>query len=382
MLEKVTLKSIVLDQKASSSRLKIKRIVAVSALYDLAFFEIEENVTSYLNITENPSRPNEELFILGYPNGELKEMKNTGKLTDNGRYYTVSINHSHLPGASGSPVLDKERQVVGVLFRSSANYLAIIKSKHLKGLIAGKIGLNCSDFISLAMCFKKEIENLKQIAGQGDAPAQYELARVYYDGKGAKKDLESAFDWMKKSADQAYAPAQYGLAEMYYLGEGTKKDLEFAFNWYKKSADQGNTLAQYILGIMYDNGEGTEKDLELAFDWLKKSADQGYAPAQKDLAEMYYKGEGTEKDLELAFDWLKKSADQGYAPAQSDLAGMYYRGEGTEKDLESAFDWMKKSADQAYAPAQSVLALMYYGGIGTKKDLELAIYWDRKSQGL
>ena len=75
MLEKVTLKSIVLDQKASSSRLKIKRIVAVSALYDLAFFEIEENVTSYLNITENPSRPNEELFILGYPNGELKEMK-------------------------------------------------------------------------------------------------------------------------------------------------------------------------------------------------------------------------------------------------------------------------------------------------------------------
>ena len=379
MLEKVTLESIVLDQKASSSRLKIKRIVAVSTLYDLAFFETEQNVTSYLSIAENPPQPNKELFILGYPEGELKEMKNTGKLTGNGHYYTVSINHSHLRGASGSPVLDKERQVVGVLFRSSVNHLVVIKSKHLKGLIAGKIGLNCSDFINLAMCLKKEIENLKQNAEQGDAPAQYELARVYYDGKGTEKDLKLAFSWYKKSADQGYVPAQYGLALMYYNGEGTKKDMEFAFSWYKESAEQGDTLAQNGLAGMYYRGEGTEKDLKLAFDWVKKSADQGYAPAQYALAGIYYNGEGIEKDLKSVFDWMKKSADQGYAPAQNGLAGMYYRGEGTEKDLELAFDWMKKSADQGYASAQNGLAEMYYFGEGTEKDLELAFDWMKKS---
>ena len=161
LLKKDNLKSITLDQKASFSFLKVKRIVAVSAPYDLAFFETEQNVTSYLSIAENPPQPNKELFILGYPEGELKEMKNTGKLIDNGHHYTVSINHSHLRGASGSPVLDKEGQVVGVVFRGSVNHLAVIQSKHLKGLIAGKIGLNCSDFINLAMCFKKRNRKFK-----------------------------------------------------------------------------------------------------------------------------------------------------------------------------------------------------------------------------
>ena len=381
MLEEDILKSIVLDQKASFSRLKVKRIVAVSAPYDLAVFETEQNVTSYLSITENPPQPNKELFILGYPEGELKEMKNTGKLIDNGHHYTVSINHSHLPGASGSPVLDKEGQVVGVVFRGSVNHLAVIQSKHLKGLIAGKIGLNCSDFINLAMCLKKEIENLKQIAGQGYAPAQYELAEMYYRGERIEKNLELAFDWMKKSADQAYAPAQYVLAEMYYRGEGPEKDFELAFHWIKKSADQAYAQAQYNLALMYYKGERVEKDFELAFAWAKKSADQSYAPAQYQLARMYYRGKGTEKDMESAFDWMKKSADQGYALAQYILALMYYGGIGTKKDMKLAFIWYKKSADQGHTMAQNALAGMYSRGEGTGKDMELAFYWDRKSQG-
>ena len=325
LLKKDNLKSIILDQKASFSFLKVKRIVAVSAPYDLAFFETEQNVTSYLSIAENLPQPNEELSILGYPMGWLKEMKNTGKLIDNGYHYDVSINHSYLSGSSGSPVLDKEGQVVGVVFRATDNSSAVIKSKHLKGLIAGKIGLNCSDFINLTMCLKKEIENLKQIAGEGNAPAQYELAYIYRKGKVIEKDLELAFIWYKKSANQGYTPAQNGLAEMYYDGEGVEKDLELAFSWMKKSAEQGDTPAQYRLANMYYYGEGTEKDLELAFAWAKKSAEQGYAPAQNGLAEMYYNGEGVEKDLELAFSWYKKSAEQGYALARYELAKIIKR---------------------------------------------------------
>ena len=58
-------------------RLELKRILAVSAVYDLALIETEENVTNYLRLREDPVDPGENLFLNAYPDGTFKEMKKT-----------------------------------------------------------------------------------------------------------------------------------------------------------------------------------------------------------------------------------------------------------------------------------------------------------------
>ena len=376
----ISIKDIIFQQKDDYSHLKIKRIVAVSALYDLVLFETEQSVRSYLNIADNLSQSNEKLLILGYPQMEFKEIKQTGKVVDSKYLYIfLHVDHSKLEGTSGSPVLNTEGQVVGVASTGTINMLSVIKLDHLKGLIAGDVGLNCFD-LDTVMCIEAEMKNLRNSAEQGYFPAQYILATNYYIGLGStKQDFKLAFDWMKKPAEQGYAPAQYLLGLKYYYGVGTERDFELAFDWMKKPAEQGYSPARYSLARMYYNGIGTKQDFKSAFNWMKKSAEQNYSPAQYDLAVMYYYAKGTKRDIDSMLYWMKKSAEQNHPPAQYDLAMMYYNGEGTARNLELAFDWMKKSAEQNHPPAQHNLASMYYNGEGTERDFELAFDWMKKS---
>ena len=377
--EESSIKDVTFHQKGDVFHLTIKRVVAVSALYDLVLFETEESVTNYLNISDIPIRPNDELLIPGYPQRNFKEVKKTGKAVDNGYHYNFPVNHYFLLGSSGSPVLNTKRQVVGVVTLASINVLSVVKSKHLKRLISGDIGLNCSN-LSLVICIEEEIKNLKKLAEQGDALAQNELSLLYYDGMGVEKNLELAFFWIQKSAEQGYAPAQHNLSRMYYNGEGIEKNLELAFYWIQKSAEQGDALAQYNLSRMYFNGEGVEKNLKLAFYWMQQSAEQGDAVSQRHLSRMYSNGEeGVEKNLKLAFYWVQQSAEQGYALAQYNLSLMYYDGVGVEKNLELAVYWVQQSAKQGYAPAQYNLSMMYFNEVGTGRNLKLAFYWMQES---
>ena len=220
-------KTIFLQQEGNPSSITINQVIAVSALHELALVETKESVSSYLNIKEETPH-NEKLFVLGYPHQQFKKMKKTGQLIDKDFFYIFPINHSRLKGASGSPVLNEKMQVVGISYQASGNLLRVKKSIHLNSLILGNIGQKCPHFVNLAMCIKQEIEDLKRLAEQDFAPAQYRLAKIYYLGKGTKLNLTSAFNWMKQPAEQGYVHAQFDLAKMYYFGKGTKKDEGFS----------------------------------------------------------------------------------------------------------------------------------------------------------
>jgi uncharacterized protein len=64
----------------------------------------------------------------------------------------------------------------------------------------------------------------KQKAEQGDAEAQYELGKMYYNAKGVKIDHVEAIKWYLKAAEQGYVDAQYELGFCYELGFGVTKD--------------------------------------------------------------------------------------------------------------------------------------------------------------
>ena len=126
----------------------------------------------------------------------------------------------------------------------------------------------------------------RKSAEQGNAPAQYELGAMYYDGKHIKQDFSEALKWIRKSAEQGNAPAQLLLGYMYEHGDGVTENLSEAVKWYRKSAEQGEKYAQYSLGKMYERGDGITQDYDKAIEWYQKAADQGHEKASDVLKQL------------------------------------------------------------------------------------------------
>src|SRR5579864_1726086 len=162
-------------------------------------------------------------------------------------------------------------------------------------------------------------------AENGDASAQYELAGLYYQGKGVPQDYKHAADWYRKAADQGNPKAQYGVGFMYYEGRGVQQDYAAAVDWYRKAADQGYAKAQYDIGYSYYEGKGVPLDYSEAAAWYRKAADQGFARAQDDLGYMYSQGKGVPQDYAEAARWFRKAAKQGDEYARSALDSMNTR---------------------------------------------------------
>ena len=366
-----TINHVVLKQKGNPSVLKIKKVLAVSVLYDLVLLETEENVTNYLSLRENPPESSENLFLIGYSNEVLTKIRKTGNIVyEDSQHYSFPTDYFFSGGASGSPVLDEQGLVTGVMSRGFQNIPQVIKVNHLRGLIAGNTGIKCAKSLSVAVrffnkrCIEKDIENLEELAEKGSIYAQTKLAHIHDTGTDWFDwwDIEKAFQWYTKAAQQGYVIARAYLSTLYYYDNG-QQDLNQAFLWSQIAAQQGYAPAQYNLAQMYRKGEGTPQDSNQAFQWYERSAQQGYAPAQYNLAIMYSQGESTPQDSNQAFHWFKKSAEQGNAEAQYNLSVMYHEGEGVGQNEEKAVYWLKKSAAQGFHYAQDVLRTIEFDEI-------------------
>ena len=107
---------------------------------------------------------------------------------------------------------------------------------------------------------KKEEEDVKVKAEQGDADAQNELGCMYHHGEGVIQDDSEAVKWFRLAVEQKHADAQFNLGAMYALGEGVTKDYTEAMKWYRLAAKQKHALAQTHLGYMYKIGSGVHLD--------------------------------------------------------------------------------------------------------------------------
>ena len=214
----------------------------------------------------------------------------------------------------------------------------------------------------------EEASNYQLRAEPGDANAQYELARLYYQGKGVPRDYAQAFSWYHKAADQGDGRAQNGVGFMYDTGKGIPQNYEKAAFWYRKAADQGNSKAQYGLGYLYHEGKGVGQDHNAAIALWRKAADQGNARAQYVLGYSYFEGKDLPQDYATALAWFRKAADQDNAEAQIYLGYMYHQGKGVPLDAGEGIRWYHKAAEQGNAQAQYDLGYIYYYGVGVPQN--------------
>ena len=146
-----------------------------------------------------------------------------------------------------------------------------IEKKENEHLVMGKAAYAIKDYEAAVMHFA--------IASQeGDAEAQYLLARCYLDEKGVEEDEHEILKWLGRSADQGYAKAQFILG----LLKKEKEDLseaddliEKAVPGLRKAADQGDADAMFLLATAYIDALGVEENEEEGMKLLRKAAEKG-----------------------------------------------------------------------------------------------------------
>ena len=127
----------------------------------------------------------------------------------------------------------------------------------------------------------EELVELRRLAEQGDADAQYNLGVMYDNGEGVPEDNAEAVKWYRMAAEQGHAGTQFMLGLMYAYGDGVPEDDAEAVKWYRMAAEQGHAGTQFMLGVMYNNGEGVPEDYVRAYAWYNLAAAQGNEPAVK-----------------------------------------------------------------------------------------------------
>lgn len=220
-------------------------------------------------------------------------------------------------------------------------------------------------------------------AEQGDAEAQFQLARLYESyspGTDTKARRTAALGWFRKAAEQGHVIAQYRLGLCYRHGLGTvannqtEADVWFSkaatqghigammhLGRYREAADLGNLRAQYLLG-----DQSIEKDPAEAMIWYLKAFNNADSHDRRDstpgeaayqIAKMYEEGRGVPKNDETAVAWLFKAAEKGDPKAPWDIADRYAKGIGIPKDTAVAAEWYveAESRDAKFEPEGSDL---------------------------
>ncbi len=186
---------------------------------------------------------------------------------------------------------------------------------------------------------------LKTLADQGLAKAQFNLGVMFAEGRGVARDFGKAAYWHRLAAKQGYIKAQFNLAIVYRDGVGVPVDRSEAARWFRRAAERGLVEAQFVVGAMYSDGDGVSKDDKAAEAWFRRAAVQGHAGAQHSLGVMFANGGGVPRNLVAAEYWFRKAADQGSAAAQHGLGVIYSEGTNVvARDLVRAYVWYSLAA--------------------------------------
>jgi hypothetical protein len=77
----------------------------------------------------------------------------------------------------------------------------------------------------------RTLGELRSVADQGDAEAQYLMGIRYHSGEGVPHDDAKAVEWFERAAEQGQVDAQSLLGAYYWAGRGVPANLSKAYYW-------------------------------------------------------------------------------------------------------------------------------------------------------
>ncbi|MCY4523418.1 MAG: bifunctional trypsin-like peptidase domain-containing/SEL1-like repeat protein, partial [Halobacteriovoraceae bacterium] len=177
----------------------------------------------------------------------------------------------HMNGSSGSPVLNNEGKVVGMISWGSERIVYVVKSEKIRELLDSTREEGFKLWQANKSIKRKMDELIISANTQNDFNAQFFLGQKFFEGER-------------------------------YAGVAMDKNHEAALSWFGKAAEQGHCIALYMLGHLHFNGR--PPDSIIVGDW-------GETP--------FFNYTDIEQNLEKAFNNFKEAANQGCIDGQNKL---------------------------------------------------------------
>jgi len=142
----------------------------------------------------------------------------------------------------------------------------------------------------------------------GSSQLDYHLFKDKSKYYGIKKDYVSARHYLEKAFEAGEEKASINLAKIYKNGLGVKRDAEKFHFYVAIASDEGHGKSSYYLAEQAleskDHSEYIEK--------LHASAQEGYWKATSKLSLAYFNGEYVDKNSEMAFMYFFLSGKSSY----------------------------------------------------------------------
>ena len=158
---------------------------------------------------------------------------------------------------------------------------------------------------------KTQFRQCLDIAVRGEAEAQFELARLYAEGRGTPRDTELASQWYLSAAEYGHPRAQYALAKLFENRVVADQDYTRALEAFRELSQLGPDAIQANLGTTFDQCMEIAAETSPAIHWYQRAAEQGLVDAQLELGFVFEIGRGVPADDTLAYMWFDIAARHG-----------------------------------------------------------------------
>lgn len=191
------------------------------------------------------------------------------------------------------------------------------------------------------------VQALLKLANEGNVVAQNLVGYMLDNGVGLKKDSAAASRWFALAA-RTLPLATYNLAVLYWSGRGVTADRVRAIGLFKMAADLAN-VPQAMVRVLLD--AEARHDNEEVWKWANKAAQ-----AQNPVGQYFVGRIRTERgQYREAEEWLLKAAEQMEPNAAALLSYLYQTGKTGNPDPVSAAMWSQVAAAEGQSGVSATL---------------------------
>ncbi len=221
--------------------------------------------------------------------------------------------------------------------------------------------------------FERALPALNFAAEKGVIGAVLNLARIYANGKGVKKNDAMAFEYYAHIANN-YSRVSHKNALGIYVAEAfvaggdyyrrgipdsrIRRNASEAIRNYTHAASYlRDPVAQYQLARMHLRGLGVRKNPFRAAQWLNLAAKQNHALSQALLGTLYWKGEGVKVNKPVALALLQAAVRNSQYKSQLNKPNDRKQILGTYRRLS------KNAGPEQRAKAREIFASRFSRGV-------------------
>lgn len=296
--------------------------------------------------------------------------------------------------------------------------LALLESAASKGNsnAMNQLGILYLDGVQVERDVKRALDYYRRGAENGNISSASNLGHIYWYGlEGMPVDTELAFRYLKDAAEMEKEAAQFELSRMYHEGRGTERNDSLSMFWatqahYRKSvpgsamlgvllfklgqdqstrkaglellanaAQKGNHFAQYQYALLLLDGAVGKPDADGAFQLLSIAARGGDDAANALIARMYVQGLGGKQNIAKGMGILARLEKEKFPDAYYQLGLIYQSDAGGMRDQAKAADYFRRGAELDQRQAAEALAVMLHAGDGVAKNLPEAVRYYRQA---